>query len=167
MTLPSTEYRLIPLTQGQFAKVSPEDFDWLMQWKWGALWDDHSKGFYARHSFVIEGKKRGSIKMHRLILGLAKGDKRHADHENHDTLDNRRSNLRIATLAESSQNRRIRKDSKIGFKGVSDVYGRYQAKITVNGKTIHLGYRSTAEAAHRELYVPAAEKYHGKFARTK
>ena len=23
-----------------------------------------------------------------------------------------------------------------------------------------------AEAAHRELYVPAAEKYHGEFART-
>ena len=43
--------------------------------------------------------------------------------------------------------------------------GNYIAQIKVNGKDIHLGYRSSAQAAYEELYVPAALKYHGDFAR--
>ena len=44
-------------------------------------------------------------------------------------------------------------------------HGNYIAQIKVNGKDIHLGYRSSAQAAYEELYVPAALKYHGDFAR--
>ncbi len=31
--------KLIPLTQGKFAIVDAEDYDWLMQWKWQLLKD--------------------------------------------------------------------------------------------------------------------------------
>ena len=41
----------------------------------------------------------------------------------------------------------------------------YRARIGVGGKMVTLGVRKTAEAAHRELYVPAALKLHGEFAR--
>jgi hypothetical protein len=38
METPNQEYRLIPLTQGQFAKVDAADFEWLNQWKWCSNW---------------------------------------------------------------------------------------------------------------------------------
>lgn len=37
--------RQIPLTQGKFAKVDDEDFEWLSQWKWYAL--KHGNTFFA------------------------------------------------------------------------------------------------------------------------
>ena len=37
----------ISLTQGQFAKVSNKDFEWLNQWKWCAARISNAKGFYA------------------------------------------------------------------------------------------------------------------------
>jgi hypothetical protein len=38
MTSPSLDYRLIPLSQGQFAKVDAADYEWLNHWKWNARW---------------------------------------------------------------------------------------------------------------------------------
>lgn len=37
----------IPLTQGQFALVDDEDYDWLMQWKWHAFQGPTNKTYYA------------------------------------------------------------------------------------------------------------------------
>jgi hypothetical protein len=42
--------------------------------------------------------------MHRLILGLEKGDKRKGDHGNRDTLDNQRFNLSIVTNRQNMLN---------------------------------------------------------------
>lgn len=41
----------------------------------------------------------------------------------------------------------------------------WKAQIVVDRKTIYLGTRKTAELAYNELYVSAALKYHGEFAR--
>ena len=88
------------------------------------------------------------------------------DHRNHNKLDNRRENIRIATPAQNLANSKARGTS--GFKGVSvtsDVKGKpYQAKIKSNGKTQYLGHFSTPEEAH-EAYCVAATKAHGEFAR--
>jgi hypothetical protein len=51
-----SEYRTIPLTQGQFALVSAEDHEYLSQWKWCAQWSTLTQAFYAIRSV----KKRGS-----------------------------------------------------------------------------------------------------------
>ncbi len=88
-------YRLIPLTQGQFAKVDPEDYDWLMQWKWCAAWDKKTRSFRAIRSQYRTGRGPECIRMHREIMKAPKGIL--VDHGNHDTLDNRRFNLRKAT----------------------------------------------------------------------
>lgn len=62
----------------------------------------------ANHRTKAHGKrsegKRYEIQMHRQILGLKPGDTRQGDHMNRDRLDNRRSNLRIASGARQVQN---------------------------------------------------------------
>lgn len=115
----------------------------------------------------IDDSSVATIRMHRFILGLEKGNPLNVDHINHDTLDNRRSNLRIATCSQNSMNRKKYRNNSTGFKGVSFYkrHNNFMAQINVNGKRLHLGYRDTARKAYEELYVPDALKYHGEFAR--
>lgn len=164
MTAPSEDYRLIPLTQGQFAKVDIGDYDWLMRLKWSAQWSKPGKTFYA-----VRGERRGGkgllLSMHRSILGLLPGDKRHVDHINHDTLDNRRSNLRAVQPSQNALNRGAQSNNTSGFKGVSRTHtGRWRASIRANGKDLHLGCFDTPEQAH-SAYVDACKKHHGEFGR--
>ena len=169
MTTPSTDYRLIPLTQGQFAKVDASDYDWLVQWKWCAAWSPRTESFYAVRSSSMKEGKRILLKMHRLILELGEGDKRFGDHGNLDTLDNRRENLRVATHAQNEQNKTKLSNNTSGFKGVSldkTRGNRYGARIRNNGVSIHLGWRKTAEGAYA-LYCAASAELHGEFGRTK
>lgn len=92
----------IPLTQGKYALVDDQDYDMLIKIKWCAeRCSTVKENFYARNRAL-------NIKMHRLILGLGKSHLV-GDHINHNTLDNRRCNLRAVTKAENNRNRRKRK----------------------------------------------------------
>ena len=84
----------ISLTQGQFATVDDEDFEWLNQWTWcGGC----SKKNCCTKGLMYYAKRTG-ISMHRQILGLKAGDKRRVKHINRNNLDNRRSNLEIVCI---------------------------------------------------------------------
>lgn len=157
-------YLEIPLTQGKVALVSARHYEELSKHKWRAQWTQHSKGFYAVRSERLPDGKRVSQLMHRQILGLPYGDKRQGDHINHDTLNNRDENLRIATHAENQHNRGKTSNNTSGFKGVSRNGKGWEARIWANGKHLCLGTRDTPQQAS-ELYCTAATKFHGKFAR--
>lgn len=156
-------YRLIPLTMGKFAKVDAADYDWLMQWKWQAVWRKGSAQFYAAHKGFGAGTH---LRMHRLILGLTPGDGLQADHINRDGLDNRRINLRIASASQNNSNKGVSRINKSGYKGVTwqECRKQWRAYINVKGKRYELGYFATAELAHVE-YCKAAMQLHGEFAR--
>ena len=163
MTTPSTEYRTIPLTQGQETIVDAADYDLFSRFRWCALWCPDRQSFCAaRNVRRMIGKGYTTSYLHREILGLQRGDYRTADHRNHDTLDNRRKNLRIATNSQQQQNKRTQKNNLLGIKGVSCRKGRFIARIMVNGKALHLGSRRTAEEAHL-LYCEFAKQFHGQF----
>ncbi|MGA7885235.1 MAG: hypothetical protein WCA44_05785 [Acidobacteriaceae bacterium] len=162
--------KLIPLTQGQFALIWLEDYSALSVFRWGAQWDAKMGSFYATRALCTEDRKRKVISMHRQILGLGFGDARHGDHAFHVTLDNRRfigdkPNVRIADHSENGCNQKRSNINSTGFKGVTKDRDTYRARIGKNGKMKYLGARKTAEAAWRELYVPAALALHGEFAR--
>jgi len=141
---------------GRATLVDDEDFDRLSQYKWYLKVD---KGMEYVASTV------GAVKMHRIIMGQPAGMV--VDHINHDTLDNRKCNLRVCTRAENSQNGKAR-HNRSGYKGVTKVGGRskrWLAQIMVDGKKHILGrYLDPKEAA--KVYDEAAEKLHGEFALT-
>ena len=94
----------------------------------------------------------------------------HIDHIDGNPLNNKWSNLRIATSAENGRNRKMKSTSVTRIKGVSAPKRRekskkpYMAHITVNGKCQHLGvYYTKGEAG--AAYAKAAIRLHGEFAR--
>ena len=166
MSTPEPSYREIPLTQGQVAIVDAADFEWLNQHKWWAQYDTHTQGYYANTQIKLASKYWPHYSMHRMILGLERGDTREGDHWNGNSLDNRRSNLRITDNHGNGRNQRKNSRNTSGFKGVQwrKDRSRWLAVIRVNGKLIYLGMRNTPEEAYA-LYCEASKAYHGEFGR--
>jgi hypothetical protein len=134
-----------------------------MQWKWYA--DKKRGGFYASRNAVFEHGRRKKILMHRFIMEAPDG--RCVDHKNHDTLDNRRSNLRICSQRENVYNSRLRKDNTSGFHGVHlDKWaGKYRVKAYVNGKSTYIGTSDSALCAAK-MYDAFIIKHRGEYALT-
>lgn len=137
--------RKIPLTQGQFALVDDEDYAELAQFKWYAAWAPKMWGFYAVRKVRLPGGRQRTESMHRRIVGLKYGDRLQVDHRNHDTLDNRRANLRAVTNRENNENRRDPSPYGVGVRRRPS--GRFQAQAWSNGRLQYLGTYDTAEEA--------------------
>lgn len=118
----------IKLTQGKYALVDNEDFQFLDQWKW---FFDLRDGYARTNS--------GKILMHRLINGTPKGFI--TDHINRNKLDNRKENLRTVDKSLNAFNTGLWKHNKSGFKGVSwdKLNQKWRASINKNGKAFNLG----------------------------
>lgn len=151
----------IRLTKGQVAIIDDEDFDEISRHSWWATWNPKTRSFYA--NATINGK---NVSMARKILGLT-DPKVDGDHENHDTLDNRRGNLRATTRQQNMMNRRgPNSNSRTAARGVSP-HGKkgFRARIMINGKGIHLGtFKTISEAAG--VYAAANRQHFGEFGGT-
>ena len=90
------------------------------------------------------------------------------DHINGKRDDNRIGNLRIANHSQNQANSKVRANNKTGFKGIylHKLSGLYMARVTVNRKSILVGYYKDPQEAHA-AYIEAAKKYFGDFARSK
>ncbi len=154
----------ISLTQGQYALVSNHDYIWLNQHKWYAL-KDHRGNFYAVRASYMGNNKQHQIKMHRQILELERGDKQEGDHINHNTLDNRRSNLRICTRSQNQMNRKPSQNTSSKYKGVTwdKKAKKWKVHIVIIGKLKHLGYFHN-EIFAAGVYDKAAIREFGEFA---
>ena len=154
--------KTIALTQGKEAIIDDEDFEWLNQWKWYAYKAPHT--YYAGR--CIHGDDHQIIlPMHRFILGLEPGNKKHVDHVNQNGLDNRRENIRLCSKSQNGMNRGKQKNNISGYKGVSwhKKNKKWHAYININTKRIFLGlFDSKISAA--KTYDKAAKKYFGEFA---
>lgn len=87
------------------------------------------------------------------------------DHINRNPFDNRIANLREASPAENARNRRGRRDSKSGVKGVCfrPRSNNWEANIMVDGIAIYLGRYPTLQQA-AAIYTKAAQDLHREFA---
>jgi hypothetical protein len=154
--------KLIPLTQGLWTLVDAADYERLGIFKWCAH-REHSGSFYA----VRRDKKR-ILRLHREVLELPIGRLPEVDHISMDTLDNRRSNLRLCPLGgkRNAQNSGPRSANTSGFKGVTwdASHNRWLAQINADSRHYQLGRFGDPEAAAR-AYDAAALRLHGEFAR--
>jgi hypothetical protein len=156
-------FRYIPLTRGLNAIVDLSDFDWLNERNWCAFIPEPKRDKNVVYAVArIDGK---FVYMHRLIAQCSAGEE--ADHINHNTLDNRRANLRKCTSANNKWNLRKGKQNSSGFKGVSWDKSRNQwsAKISLGDRTVNIGRFPTANEAAR-AYDEKAVQLFGKFAHT-
>ena len=142
----------LPVLGGGTVRLDREDWLLARDYTWGLQDRGYCWG-YVGTRFIL---------MHRWLMGEPPG--LDIDHRNGDKLDNRRANLRVCTRGENLRNRRLRKDSKAGYKGVATrPNGRFSAAIAVNGVKHSLGGFGTAEEAAR-AYDAAARELHGEFA---
>jgi hypothetical protein len=153
----------LPLSKGQVAAVDAEDYEALSAHKWSALWNPESQTFYAVRCESKDGKQR-YIYMHREIA--ASSEYPMVDHRDGNGLNNRRYNLRPCCNSKNQRNRRLPSNSTTGYKGVSRMKGtdKFRAYINENGKQIHLGIFTEAEAGARAYDAEAMRRF-GEFAR--
>lgn len=153
--------KIIYLTQNKIAVVDDEDFKKLNQFKW--CYVENKAGYgYARRSITID-KKKSNILMHREILNVPGGVL--TDHENHNTLDNRRKNIRQCTRSQNGANR-IKGSGSSKFKGVywHARWGHWMAHVQTKGKPNYRGPFLKEEDAARAYDEMAIECF-GEFAR--
>ncbi|MBD8839392.1 HNH endonuclease [Paenibacillus sp. CFBP 13594] len=121
--------------------------------KFSAKWDSHTGGYYVqacKYLGVIEKKKYKykTVYLHKFVLGYE--GKHKVDHIDHNTLNNRRENLRILESRKNSLNRNgANKNSKTGVRNVcfNKSMGLFQVQFQVNGKNTTFGFFSSLQEA--------------------
>ena len=114
------------------------------------------------NAYYMGDSKERSIRLHRIVAGATSGFV--VDHINHNTLDNRKSNLRVCTRTDNKRSRPKQSNNTLGYKGVVSAGNRYYGKIgNGRGKHRYLGSFNTIEEAAR-AYDRAAKEKHGEFA---
>ena len=107
-----------------------------------------------------------AIKRGRLIFFIVNGfwPRPCVDHINGDSTDDRPTNLRQATVTQNSWNHKKRaklSNLPMGVRSVKS--GRFQARIAVNNKMIHLGtFETPGEAS--DFYQAKRKEFYGEFA---
>ncbi len=141
--------REIPLSQGKIAFVDDEDYEYLSQFRWYA---NNIQGLtYARRTV-----RRAPFMHHMILSTIPKG--KVTDHIDGNGLNNQRSNLRIVTMRENTQNLHIKKSSK--YPGVTwhKATQKWMAQAYLNGKHAYLGVYATEEEAY-QVYQNGCEKH--------
>ena len=158
-------YAIIPLSgkhgRGLVAKVSPEDVPLVSAYRWYGLPSGYAVTYKA-----LPGNTFMQVLMHRLIMGVVKGDGQVVDHRDSVRLDNRRTNLRVTTYQGNARNRVNRQRGQIvGYTGVHKQAHdkKWKAFITVDYKHYYLGGYATSEEAAR-AYDAVARYQFGEYA---
>lgn len=144
----------LDLGDGNFALIDEADAPVLIMHQWHR---GHSGYALTRIDGAVE-----KTAVHQFLMpGVL------VDHRNRDRLDNRRSNLRPATVAQNSANKSRYSNNTSGYKGVTESESggkpRWVARAGIHGKRVYLGFFKSAEEAAR-AYDKAMLDAYGEFA---
>jgi len=157
--LPESDYFYL-ISKGKKFIFDAEDVELISKFYWNCKNSEISY-LYATNKYDT------GIALHRLILGIPKGDKRIVDHINRDVLDNRKSNLRITNRAGNMMNITRPQGSNI-FRGVHWNKNRNKWYVNLsyrkNGIRIHVygGVFSDVNLA-RQKRIKLEKKYFKEF----
>jgi len=147
-----------------------------LDYHWSLMWNVHSQNWYARTLEYYKDEngepKKRLHSLHREIMQVF--DKLmvvdHREHKNQGTLNNRKSNLRVASDEDNSKNRKSKNsNNKSGFRNVfwSTGDNRWIVALQINGKQTYFGRfkfedlkkaGECAEKARQEIYKEFAGK---------
>lgn len=120
--------------------INTEDYEKIKHIHW------YKAGDYVR-GFITSGDSGYSL--HRMLMGDPKGY--FIDHINHNTLDNRKENLRVVTTGQNTQNMKgaMKNNKSCGIRGVTwcKSNSKWMARITVNKKRFTVGFFDNLEDA--------------------
>lgn len=153
----------IKLTKGFVAIVDDEDYDELSKYKWHVSIQRYGRIYACRNSKSTSGK-RSRVQMHREVINAT--GTAEVDHINGNGLDNRKTNLRLATRSQNMRNGKLRATNRSGFIGASWHLSakKWFAQLSINNRRIYLGLFDSAEDA-AITYNVAARALHGEFAK--
>ena len=146
------DYVIMYTNQGDMFLIDLDDFERVVKIAWRKTKSGYFRGKY-------NGK---TIQLQRFILNAP--DNIIVDHRNHDKSNNRKYNLRQATVSQNAMNRKVAYTCKSGVTGVSwySKTHQWQAYITINYQRIYLGrYNNFDDAV--EARKQAEEKYFGEW----
>ena len=132
----------LKLKGGEVALIDDADVALVAGFEWRVA--ETAPGY----RYVGACKKHSKPHLHRFLTGAPAGLV--VDHINGNTLDNRRSNLRVCTFGENLQNRRKPRHSTAPYKGIEkDRLGNWRARIgpSSNRSRVSGSFKSPEEAA--------------------
>lgn len=111
--------------------IDTEDLEKVSEYpnRWSVV--NSGGNFYAKMSIRYSGVPN-HLQLHRIIMGCTQSTEI-VDHINLNTLDNRKSNLRVVTRLENNQNKRgAYKNNLLGYRGVKRCKNRYVVTVGYN-----------------------------------
>ena len=152
------DYVIMYTSKGVQFLVDLEDFERIRKYYWG-----NDKDGYFVHGFRINGKC-GKIKLHRFIMNCPDNMVVDHIHGKESRFDNRKSNLRLATISQNGMNRETSVNNTSGAVGVSwhKQTGKWTARIQIDKKRINLGLFDNFDDAVKAR-KEAEEKYFGEW----
>lgn len=124
--------------------IDEEDIQKVNKYNWFVRIDKKSENRFYVETFSSGSKERKKIMLHRYIMDCP--DDMVVDHLNRNTLDNRKSNLRVCTQTENMQNRKAQKNTKLGIKNISIDKNKYVFQITRNKEHFRKRFKTLDEA---------------------
>ena len=148
--------------RGYDVLIDDEDYSLVSKYTWRP--SKPNKPYFIT-TLKMENGIQKTMNFHRLIMGCTCGDDTVVDHINHDTLDNRKCNLRITTKQGNARNRSRTIRSTTGYKGVSFYKGTYHSSLEYENRHIFMGSSNNSVECAR-WYDMMAIKLFGEYACT-
>ena len=122
--------------------IDLDDVEFAKNCTFSLKYDETINGYYVRCRY-----KNKSYLFHRLVMKCPKDMQ--IDHINHDTLDNRKQNLRICTAKVNNQNKVINNSKSSGHRNIywKPKLNKWEVGLQINYKKIYIGVFSKLEDA--------------------
>lgn len=138
---------------------------------WHVKYDKILKDYYVESIKISYDenniKTTETIRLHTFLCISICSNDQHIHHRNHNTLDNRKENLEIISIAENSRHRKGKNcNNKSGYRNVACISNAkypYRVQIIIDGKNTPLGDFDDVDEAGR-FAEEMRKKYYGKYA---
>ena len=151
-------------TENLWTTIDLEDLEKVINfpYTWFAKYNHTNDEYYVVASvYHPELQRSKPIFLHQFLMNANGKD---VDHENNDTLDNRKSNMRVVEESNNSKNRKSRnRNNKSGYRNVSLIKGKWVVQLQIDGKNKVLGKFDDVHEAGK-FAEEMRQKYYGEFA---